>query len=71
MLEMPYFMENKEWYTYDDESEKFVLTENAPVEVVESYKQYLKDYEKSVDNSINRISEDDEEDEDVANLFGF
>ena len=71
MLEMPYFMENKEWYTYDDESEKFVLTENAPVEAVESYKQYLKDYEKSVDNSINRISEDDEEDEDVANLFGF
>lgn len=43
MLEMPYFMENKEWYYYDAENEKFVLTDKAPEKAKKSYEEFYKE----------------------------
>ena len=45
MLDMPYFMTNKEWYRFDFEKDKFVLTEKAPEEAKKSYKKYMKEEE--------------------------
>lgn len=38
MIEMPYFMTNKEWYYYD--GDQLQLTDKAPKEAIESYKEY-------------------------------
>jgi hypothetical protein len=38
---MPKFLENKEWYTYDQETNTYTLTDKAPPEAVESYKEFL------------------------------
>lgn len=43
MIDMPYFMENEDWYTFDD---GFVLTDKAPEKAKKSYKQWLKDVDK-------------------------
>ena len=40
IVKMPYFMENKEWYYYDEEEYCWKLTDKAPMEAIESYKQY-------------------------------
>lgn len=40
-LDMPYFMENEEWYEYDFEKRMFVLTKKAPEKAKESYKEWL------------------------------
>ncbi len=40
---MPYFLENEDWYTVDDESEDgrgYHLTENAPQEAIDSYNAF-------------------------------
>ena len=42
MQDMPYFMSNKDWYTFDFEKRRFVLTEKAPEKAKESYAEYLK-----------------------------
>lgn len=42
-LEMPYFMQNKEWYYYDEEEEIYKLTEKASKEAIESYKEFYKE----------------------------
>ena len=39
----PYFMENKEWYYYDDEEGIFKLTDIAPQEAIDSYKEFYSD----------------------------
>lgn len=41
MLDMPYFMTNKDWYYFD--GERFALTEQAPDEAKESLEQFYKD----------------------------
>ena len=41
-LEKPYFMENDEWYYFDEDAFKYVLTDKAPEKAVESYKEYYK-----------------------------
>lgn len=44
MMEEPYFLKNKEWYTeYRDGRGrlKFKLTDKAPKEALESYDKYL------------------------------
>ena len=46
MLDMPYFMTNEDWFRFDSESKKFVLTDNAPKKAKESYEKYYKDIEK-------------------------
>ena len=46
MLDMPYFMENKEWYKFDFEVGKYVLTDKAPEKAKESYEEFCRDLEK-------------------------
>lgn len=46
MLDMPYFMENEEWYEFDFEKRIFVLTEKAPKEAKESYEKFYNELEK-------------------------
>ena len=43
MLDMPYFMENKSWYTYDVKKRCYVLTDKAPEKAKKSYKEYYKE----------------------------
>lgn len=43
MLDMPYFMTNKEWFYYDFEKRRFALTEKATEKAKESYKEYMKE----------------------------
>lgn len=43
MLDMPYFMENEEWYFYDSQERKFILTENAPQKAKESYEKFYEE----------------------------
>lgn len=38
--EEPYFMQNKEWFYFDENEFKYKLTEKAPKEAIESYKQF-------------------------------
>lgn len=42
-IEKPYFMENKEWYVYDDVHGILRVTEKAPRKALESYVEYLRD----------------------------
>ena len=37
---MPYFMQNENWYYYDEKEEIFKLTDKATKEAIESYKEY-------------------------------
>lgn len=45
MVDMPYFMENEEWYEYDYSKRKYVLTDKAPQKAKESYKEFYKELE--------------------------
>lgn len=40
IAEQPYFLENKEWYSYDYKNCKYILTDKATKEAKESYKQF-------------------------------
>ena len=46
-MSKPYFMENEEWYYYDEEEGIYKLTDKATREARESYKEFYKedDYE--------------------------
>lgn len=46
ILNRPYFMKNKDWYYYDTKEYKYKLTNKAPKEAVESYKEFYKKLEK-------------------------
>ena len=37
----PYFMTNKEWYTYDKKTNTYALTDKAPKKARESYEQFM------------------------------
>lgn len=39
-VERPYFMENEEWYYYDEEEGIFKLTDKAPQEAIDSYNEF-------------------------------
>lgn len=41
--EMPYFLSNDEWYYYDYKEMKYKLTDKAPKEAIESYRQFYKE----------------------------
>ena len=43
---MPYFMENDEWYYFDYQAKKYVLTEKAPKRARESYAEFYKELEQ-------------------------
>jgi hypothetical protein len=38
--EKPYFMENSDWFYFDESEWKYKLTENATKEAIESYNDY-------------------------------
>lgn len=42
-IERPYFLENKEWYYYDEEEGIYKLTEKAPKEARESYRKFYEE----------------------------
>ena len=45
MIDMPYFMENDDWYYFDFEEGKYKLTDEAPEEAKESYVEFCKELE--------------------------
>lgn len=42
MMDRPYFMENKEWYKFDFQKRKYILTDKAPKEAKKSYEEFYK-----------------------------
>lgn len=36
----PYFMENEEWYFFDEKEDMYKLTKEAPKEAIESYNNF-------------------------------
>lgn len=54
-----YFMENKNWYTHDEDTWDLILTDKAPEEAKESYEEFLKDNEYMIKLTTGLI--DDEE----------
>lgn len=40
MLDMPYFMENENWYDFDVEKGRYILTDAAPERARTSYAEY-------------------------------
>lgn len=44
-LEEPYFMTNPEWYEYNFEEGRVVLTDKATPKARESYEEFNKDYQ--------------------------
>ena len=56
MMEMPYFLENKEWYIeYRDERGhlNYKLTSKAPKEAIKSYNKYYKTLRYTEKHNIN------------------
>lgn len=41
----PYFMKNKDWYYFDENAFKYMLTDKAPEEARKSYEEYYKELE--------------------------
>lgn len=39
-LREPYFMKNPDWYYHDEVEFKYKLTDKAPKEAIESYKEF-------------------------------
>nr|DAN27605.1 MAG TPA: hypothetical protein [Caudoviricetes sp.] len=37
--EIPYFLTNPKWYKFDEDKIKYVLTDKAPKEALESYEE--------------------------------
>lgn len=54
-LEKPYFMENEDWYRFDEKEFKYVLTDVAPKKAVDSYNDFYK--------HLNMFDYDDEDDD--------
>lgn len=63
----PYFMENEEWYEYDNEKGKYILTEKAPQEAVDSYNDF---YSKVGTRLTTNFTIDDILESQAMNLFG-
>lgn len=40
IVDVPYFMTNKDWYTFDAEKWRFVLTDKAPKEAAKSLEEF-------------------------------
>lgn len=49
MVDMPYFMENSDWFEFDAKTGKYVLTADAPDKAVQSYTDYYKEVESEND----------------------
>ncbi len=51
---MPYFLENEEWYRFDEVNWRYVLTDKAPQEAVDSYNEYYDGLKPDKDGYICR-----------------
>ena len=40
ILDRPYFMNNPEWYYWDEKEWKYKLTDKAPKEAIDSYNDF-------------------------------
>jgi hypothetical protein len=40
ILDKPFFMSNESWYTWNEHDFRYELTEEAPLEAVNSYKEF-------------------------------
>lgn len=68
--EKPYFLENEEWYKFNEEEWKYELTDKAPQEAIDSYNDFY-NYNIKTDNDGNiDISNPDDEEKNAMNLFG-
>ena len=50
LIDMPYFMENADWYYFDYEEGKYKLTEKAPEAAEESYIEFYRELNAVHDN---------------------
>ena len=41
----PYFMNNKSWYFYNEETERFELTDKATKEAIKSYEEFYNNFD--------------------------
>ena len=46
LQDMPYFMENEEWFRFDASVKKYILTSDAPPKAKESYEAFYKALEE-------------------------
>lgn len=46
IAEVPYFLENKEWYYYDEKKGCYKLTDKAPKKAIESYNKYYEELKR-------------------------
>nr|DAH90093.1 MAG TPA: hypothetical protein [Caudoviricetes sp.] len=51
----PLFMTNKDWYRFDDEKGRAVLTKDAPPEAVKSYNDYYREIEEREKSDVEAI----------------
>lgn len=58
-IEKPYFMNNEEWYYYDEKKFKYVLTNKASQEAIDSYNKYYEEALAQYDTT-NDIDKNDE-----------
>lgn len=75
--DLPYFMENEEWYTFNEEEWKYELTDKAPQEAIDSYNDFYKEKivvdKEGNEYKTNPDIDDDDDDNDeqqAMNLFG-
>ena len=45
-IQVPYFIENEEWYYYDERDEIYKLTDKATKEAIKSYEEFYKELDK-------------------------
>ena len=45
MIDMPYFMNNGDWYYFDYKKKMYFLTDKAPEEAKKSYKEFYAELE--------------------------
>lgn len=55
LQDRPYFMNNPEWYYHDKKKMKFFLTNKAPKEAVQSYKEF---YDNTFDFTCQSVMDD-------------
>lgn len=46
MLQEPYFLENEEWYYFDEKSFRYKLTEKATEKAKQSYKEFYEELKR-------------------------
>ena len=72
--EMPLFLTNDEWTTIDPETGNLILTDKAPKEAIDSYNDFMKQYDEAMEKAgtFTMVDEGSEinEEEQAKKLFG-